>query len=158
MYRQAVQANRRPATDCGTCRTALQDRFRPLAARHPRLGAAAERELEPWLGIPVRVIVERRRAAATTGATTMSIRNLDRMFQPKSVAVIGASNRERSVGRVLSRNMLNCGFDGPVLPVNPRSEAIGSTLAYRDVDALPFAPDLAVICTPPDTVPEIGRA
>src|SRR3546814_14127413 len=83
----------------------------------------------------------------------MSIRNLDRMFQPKSVAVIGASNRERSVGRVLSRNMLNCGFDGPVLPVNPRSEAIGSTLAYRDVDALPFAPDLAVICQPPDPVP-----
>src|SRR3546814_17235267 len=85
----------------------------------------------------------------------MSIRNLDRMCQPKSVAVIGASNRERSVGRVLSRNMLNCGFDGPVLPVNPRSEAIGSTLAYRDADALPFAPDMAVICTPPDTVPGI---
>lgn len=85
----------------------------------------------------------------------MSIRNLDRMFHPKSVAVIGASNRERSVGRVLSRNLLTGGFEGPVLPVNPRSEAIGSTLAYRDVDALPFAPDLAVICTPPDSVPGI---
>lgn len=82
----------------------------------------------------------------------MSIRNLDRMFQPKSVAVIGASNRERSVGRVLSRNLLTGGFEGPVLPVNPHAEAIGSTLAYRDVEALPFAPDLAVICTPPDTV------
>lgn len=85
----------------------------------------------------------------------MSIRNLDRMFHPKSVAVIGASNRERSVGRVLSRNLLTCGFEGPVLPVNPHAEAIGSTLAYRDVDALPFAPDLAVVCTPPATVPGI---
>ncbi|MEQ8816659.1 MAG: bifunctional acetate--CoA ligase family protein/GNAT family N-acetyltransferase [Thalassobaculum sp.] len=85
----------------------------------------------------------------------MSIRNLDRMFQPASVAVIGASNRERSVGRVLSRNLLSGGFEGPVLPVNPHAAAIGATLAYPDVDALPFAPDLAVICTPPDTVPGI---
>jgi acetyltransferase len=85
----------------------------------------------------------------------MSIRNLDRMFRPASVAVIGASNRERSVGRVLAQNLLSSGFEGPVLPVNPRATAIGATLAYPDVDALPFAPDLAVICTPPDTVPGI---
>jgi len=85
----------------------------------------------------------------------MSIRNLDRMFRPASVAVIGASNRERSVGRVLAQNLLSSGFEGPVLPVNPRATAIGATLAYADVDALPFAPDLAVICTPPDTVPGI---
>lgn len=85
----------------------------------------------------------------------MSIRNLDRMFHPASVAVIGASNRERSVGRVLSRNLLSGGFEGPVLPVNPHAAAIGATLAYHDVDALPFAPDLAVVCTPPETVPGI---
>lgn len=85
----------------------------------------------------------------------MSIRNLDRMFHPASVAVIGASNRERSVGRVLSRNLLSGGFEGPVLPVNPHATAIGATLAYPDVDSLPFAPDLAVICTPPETVPGI---
>ncbi len=85
----------------------------------------------------------------------MSIRNLDRMFRPGSVAVIGASNRERSVGRVLSRNLLSGGFEGPVLPVNPKAAAIGATLAYPSVEALPFAPDLAVICTPPDTVPGI---
>jgi len=85
----------------------------------------------------------------------MSIRNLDRMFHPASVAVIGASNRERSVGRVLSRNLLSGGFEGPVLPVNPHATAIGATLAYHDVDSLPFAPDLAVICTPPETVPGI---
>jgi len=85
----------------------------------------------------------------------MSIRNLDRMFRPASVAVIGASNRERSVGRVLSRNLLSGGFEGPVLPVNPHAKAIGATLAYPDVDALPFAPDLAVISTPPDSVPGI---
>lgn len=85
----------------------------------------------------------------------MSIRNLDRMFHPASVAVIGASNRERSVGRVLSRNLLSGGFEGPVLPVNPHATAIGATLAYPSVAALPFAPDLAVVCTPPETVPGI---
>ena len=69
----------------------------------------------------------------------MSIRNLDRMFRPASVAVIGASNRERSVGRVLSRNLLSGGFEGPVLPVNPKAAAIGATLAYPSVEALPFA-------------------
>ena len=85
----------------------------------------------------------------------MSIRNLDRLFRPASVAIIGASNRDRSIGRVLSRNLLSGGFEGPVLPVNPHAAAIGTVLAYPDVDALPFAPDLAVICTPPDTVPGI---
>lgn len=85
----------------------------------------------------------------------MSIRNLDRMFHPASVAVIGASNRERSVGKVLSRNLQSGGFEGPVLPVNPKAAAIGATLAYPNVEALPFAPDLAVVCTPPDSVPGI---
>ena len=85
----------------------------------------------------------------------MSIRNLDRLFNPASIAVIGASNRERSVGRVVSRNLLSGGFDGPVLPVNPHARAIGATLAYPTVDDLPFAPDMAVICTPPAAVPEV---
>ncbi|NQW11262.1 MAG: bifunctional acetate--CoA ligase family protein/GNAT family N-acetyltransferase [Alphaproteobacteria bacterium] len=88
----------------------------------------------------------------------MSIRNLDHMFNPASVAVIGASNRERSVGRVVSRNLLSGGFDGPVLPVNPHARAIGATLAYPTVEDLPFAPDLAVICTPPATVPGVIEA
>jgi acetyltransferase len=84
----------------------------------------------------------------------MSIRNLDTLFRPASVAVIGASNRPLSVGNVVSRNLLSGGLAGPVLPVNPRERAIGSTLCYRSIADLPMVPDLAVVCTPPAAVPE----
>ena len=83
----------------------------------------------------------------------MTIRNLDYLFKPRSIAVIGASKRPRSVGQVLSRNLFNSGFDGPVMPINPRETSIESTLSYNSVADLPTAPDLAVICTPPSTVP-----
>ncbi|MGA0604081.1 GNAT family N-acetyltransferase [Caulobacter sp. KR2-114] len=83
----------------------------------------------------------------------MTTRNLDALFQPKSIALIGASNRPASVGGVLARNLLESGFKGPVLAVNPHEASIRSTLCYPDVAALPVAPDLAVIATPPATVP-----
>jgi acetyltransferase len=85
----------------------------------------------------------------------MSIRNLDRMFAPRSVALIGASPKPRSVGNVLARNLFDGGFKGPVLPVNPKYPAIEGVYAYPDVASLPQTPDLAVICTPPETVPAI---
>jgi acetyltransferase len=83
----------------------------------------------------------------------MSTRNLEHLLKPTSVALIGASKRPNSVGAVVARNLLKAGFDGPVMPVNPRHEAIEGVLAYRDVASLPVTPDLAVIATPPDTVP-----
>lgn len=83
----------------------------------------------------------------------MTIRNLDRLFKPASVALIGASRRERSVGKVIARNLFNAGFDGPVMPVNPREASIEGVLAYKSVADLPVVPDLAVIATPPATVP-----
>ena len=83
----------------------------------------------------------------------MSIRNLDALFAPATIALIGASNQAGSVGSVLARNLLESGFAGPILPVNPRERAIRSTLSYRSIGELPFAPDLAVIATPPATVP-----
>ena len=85
----------------------------------------------------------------------MSVRNLDRLFAPRSIAVIGASRREHSVGAVLTRNLLQAGFDGPVMAVNPRERSIESMLVYNSVAELPETPDLAAICTPPDTVPGI---
>ncbi|MBA1147539.1 bifunctional acetate--CoA ligase family protein/GNAT family N-acetyltransferase [Ectothiorhodospiraceae bacterium WFHF3C12] len=85
----------------------------------------------------------------------MSIRNLDYLFKPRSVAVIGASKTAKSVGDVLSRNLFNSGFDGPVMPVNPKHRAIQGVLAYPDVESLPMTPDLAVVATPPETVPGI---
>ncbi len=83
----------------------------------------------------------------------MSIRNLDHLFNPKSVALIGARKQPNSVGAVLARNLFNFGFDGPIMPVNPNQRAIEGVLTYPDAVSLPVAPDLAVIATPPDTVP-----
>jgi acetyltransferase len=85
----------------------------------------------------------------------MTIRNLDYLFNPKSVALIGASTRPGSVGAVLARNLFGGGFSGPVMPVNPKYVAVEGVLAYKDVASLPLAPDLAVIATPPESVPRL---
>lgn len=85
----------------------------------------------------------------------MSIRNLDKMFQPQSIAVIGASDKVRSVGAALMSNLARAGFRGPILPVNPRAASVHGIEAYKDVASLPSTPDLAVIATPPDTVPSL---
>jgi acetyltransferase len=83
----------------------------------------------------------------------VSIRNLDRMIRPGSIAVIGASRRERAVGAVVLRNVIEGGFAGPIWPVNPKADELMGLKAYPDVETLPAAPDLAVICTPAPTVP-----
>lgn len=88
----------------------------------------------------------------------MTIRNLDALFSPKAVAVIGASTRPGSVGAVVMRNLLQGGFSGPIMPVNPRYTSVGGVLAYGDVESLPMAPDLAVICSPLQTVPDAVEA
>ncbi len=88
----------------------------------------------------------------------MSVRNLEYLFRPGSVAVIGASDRPHSVGATVMRNLLDAGFEGPVWPVNPKYTAVAGRAAYRRVADLPSAPELAVICTPPATVPGLVTA
>ena len=83
----------------------------------------------------------------------MSTRNLDSLFDPRSVAVIGASMRPGSVGATVWRNVRQGHFLGPRWPVNPRHDRLGDDRCHADVAALPEAPELAVICTPPATVP-----
>ncbi|WP_332773854.1 bifunctional acetate--CoA ligase family protein/GNAT family N-acetyltransferase [Phenylobacterium sp.] len=83
----------------------------------------------------------------------MTTRNLDALFHPGVIALVGASNSPGSVGQVLSRNLLESGFAGPVLPVALNASAIRSAVAYRSVTDLPLTPDLAVIATPAATVP-----
>lgn len=91
----------------------------------------------------------------------MSIRNLDKLFHPRSVAVVGASDRPGSIGSLLMRNLREGGFQGPVWPVNPHRAAVAGLPAWPEVAALPEAPDLALICTPARTVPglieQLGR-
>jgi acetyltransferase len=85
----------------------------------------------------------------------MTVRNLRKLFRPTSVAVIGASERKGSVGNLVMHNLLEGGFDGPIMPVNPKRRAVAGVLTYPDVASLPVIPDLAVVCTPPATVPKI---
>jgi len=87
----------------------------------------------------------------------MSIRNLHYLFAPKSVAVIGASSRPHSVGATVLRNLMEGGFKGSIHPVNPKYDFLDGLKVYPDVFQLPEAPDLAVICTPPATVPDLIR-
>ena len=82
----------------------------------------------------------------------MSIRNLEFLFSPRSVAVIGASDRPGSVGATVWSN-LSAGFKGDLMAVNPRLDTLGGRPSFRSVEALPQPPDLAVICTPAASVP-----
>ena len=88
----------------------------------------------------------------------MSIRNLDKIFAPTRIAVIGASDVPTSVGCTVLRNLVGSGFKGVVYPVNPRRESVQGIQAYKDVRSLPNVPDLAVICTPSPTIPELVRS
>ncbi len=85
----------------------------------------------------------------------MTIRNLEYLFRPTSIALVGASKQRDSVGAVLARNLFNAGFDGPVMPVNPKYTSIEGVLTYPDIGALPVTPELAVVSTPPQSVPDI---
>ena len=83
----------------------------------------------------------------------MSVRNLDKLFAPRSVALIGATPRPGSVGAVVARNPRRAEFAGEMMLVNPHHDAIDGLTVHPDVASLPKGPDLAIIVTPPDTVP-----
>lgn len=80
---------------------------------------------------------------------------LTSLFEPKTVAVIGASERENSVGSVIFRNILDSGFKGRLYPINPKHESIHGLAAYKSIEDIGARVELAVIATRPKTVPEI---
>ena len=88
----------------------------------------------------------------------MSVRNLDKLFKPRSVALIGATDRAGSIGAVLLHNLQRAGFAGALLPVNPHHQVLDGLPVYPDVGSLPQIPDLAVIATRPNTVPGVVAA
>ncbi|WP_373716896.1 GNAT family N-acetyltransferase [Roseateles sp.] len=88
----------------------------------------------------------------------MTQRHLDRLRSPQSVAVFGASDKPARVGTTVWRNLVAGGFKGRLAPVNPRLRTLDGQTCFADVETLPFIPDLAVLCTPPDTVaPLVAR-
>jgi acetyltransferase len=80
---------------------------------------------------------------------------LDAIFAPKSVAVVGATERAGSVGRTILWNLISTPFGGTVYPVNPTRPSILGIKAYSSIKAIPEVVDLAVIVTPPATIPGI---
>jgi acetyltransferase len=86
----------------------------------------------------------------------MSIRNLRSLLKPKSVVLVGASDKRGAVGEVLARNLLD--FKGELYFVNPKHSALFERRCWKDVASLPAPPDLAVICTPAATVPDLIHA
>ena len=84
-------------------------------------------------------------------------RQLDSIFSPQTIAIIGATEAPGSVGRTVLENLLAGGFAGQVYPVNPKRDKILGLQAYPDVKVLPTVPDVVVIITPPATVPGIIR-
>ena len=88
----------------------------------------------------------------------MSTYRLDKLFSPRSVAVVGGSPRESSAGHAVLRNLRRDGFAGSIHLVNPRYDAIEGIPASRSYDKLPAAPDVAIIAVPPAAVPSTVAA
>ncbi|WPB77694.1 bifunctional acetate--CoA ligase family protein/GNAT family N-acetyltransferase [Archangium violaceum] len=82
---------------------------------------------------------------------------LDALFSPHSVAVIGASERQGSVGRTILWNLISSPFGGTVYPINPNRKNVLGIRAWPSLEALPEPVELAVIVTPANTVPGVMR-
>jgi acetyltransferase len=80
---------------------------------------------------------------------------LNAIFEPKSIAVVGATEKAGSVGRTLLWNLISNPFGGTVFPINARRASVLGIKAYPNLAALPQQVDLAVIVTPAPTVPGI---
>jgi len=93
---------------------------------------------------------ERREQSAAVAA-------MQTFLSPRSVAVIGATNRRGSIGGEIFHNLVSTSFAGPVYPVNPTSEVVQSVLAYPSITAIPGAVDLAVVVVPAASVLDVAR-
>ncbi len=87
----------------------------------------------------------------------MSVHNLEKILNPATVAVVGASEKEDSIGTAVMRNLVMHDFTGEIYPVHPQYRKLWKRKVYKSLDRLPQAVDLVVIATPIKTVPEIVR-
>src|SRR6476659_4632172 len=88
----------------------------------------------------------------------MSTYRLNRLFAPRSVALVGASPRPSSVGRTILNNLRTGGFAGPIQLVNPHYGEIEGLAAVKSIADLPDAPDVIIIAAPPAEVPDLIAA
>src|SRR5579875_3340816 len=83
----------------------------------------------------------------------MTVRNLDTLFAPQSIAVVGASSREGNIGAMVWNRATSSGFAGSIWPVNPKHDSLNGQPVFANVDVLPDAPSVAILCTRPETWP-----
>lgn len=99
---------------------------------------------------------------ATTGSGSRSGPNLQVLYEPRSIAVVGASPREGKRGRTVIDNLISAGYQGGILAVNPNYEEVLGLRCYPSVASLPVTPDMAAICLPSSAavaaLEECGRA
>ncbi|HDZ40208.1 MAG TPA: bifunctional acyl-CoA synthetase/GNAT family N-acetyltransferase [Bacteroidetes bacterium] len=84
----------------------------------------------------------------------MNVNNLDSIFRPERIALIGVSINPNSVSGKVLTNLIGSGFKGVIYPVNRSSEAVMGVPCFNSLDSLPRKPDLAVICTAANEVPQ----
>lgn len=80
---------------------------------------------------------------------------LEKLFNPSSIAVFGASQSSQSVGAMVFKNLMQDGFEGEIFPINPKYEKLDGKVCYPSIGKTGSTIDLAVIATPAATVPEI---
>ncbi|MEZ8944740.1 GNAT family N-acetyltransferase [Vibrio sp. 10N.247.311.12] len=73
--------------------------------------------------------------------------HLDPLLKPRSIAVVGASQRETRAGYIVMNNLLHGDFKGAVMPVTPKYDSVAGVLSYKNILSLPIVPDLAILCT-----------
>ena len=85
--------------------------------------------------------------------------NLDTLFRPRSVAVVGASNSEGKIGHTIFRNLVDSGFKGGIYAVNPRDEVVLGRPSYPTIGEVPEPVDVAAVAIPVGQVLEtvLGR-
>ena len=85
----------------------------------------------------------------------MGIENLKRIFNPKSIAVVGASEREGSIGTRIFSNLIGKNYNGEVFPVNLFRQTVQGIVAYPSISKIPNKIDLSIVATPAQTVPQV---
>lgn len=87
--------------------------------------------------------------------SALSVPKLNKIFNPRSIAIIGASDEEGSIGYTLTKNLIESEFKGKTFPVNINKQEILGLKVYTTVEKIPEAVDLAIIATPAKTIPNI---
>lgn len=109
----------------------------------------------------VRILIGEPPAQVTRLSREVILSQMNRIFKPRSVAVIGASGEDGKIGNSVMRNLINGGYQGQIFPINPKAPEILGLPAYKSITDVPHDVDVAVFAIPAKFVPaaleEVGQ-